>query len=148
MSSQTISAPLLRKVLYANAAFSTVTGLAFLLASDFFAAWLFVEGFSLLGLSAAQMVMETGILLLGFAFLVWLVARREEMTRRWVVLICLADFGWVLGSALALMLGSAYFTQAGFWAELVTAAIVLDFALVQAWQLRRATPHAPAVPAT
>ena len=147
MSVETVTAPLLRKVLIANAVFSTAAGLCFLLMSGPLAAWLFVEGFTLLGLSAADLVMETGILLLGFAFLVGMVARRQEMQRRWVLLIRLADFAWVLSSAAALVWGAAVFTQAGFWAELVTAAIVLDFALLQAWQLRRQAPAEEVVPA-
>ena len=137
MSLQNLNSPLLRGTLYANAVFSGVSGLVFLLLPEQLSGWLFASAFDLLGLGPALLIRLSGVMLLGFALLVFLAARRSGIAIRHVQLICLTDLGWVIGSAACLIWGASLFTTAGFWAELLVAALVLDFALLQAWALRR-----------
>lgn len=121
----------LRRVLFANAAFSVLTGLAGVFASEAVARFLFAKNFTILGLPAATLIFELGMGLLIFAGLVFLVARQKTLRLGWVKAIIVADLLWVVDSAALLAVYPEYFSSIGFEAVLIVAAAVFVFAVDQ-----------------
>ncbi len=122
------SSRLLRAALLANAAFSTLCGILLLAAATPLSPAL---GIPVLALRL------TGAALLPFAFGLAHSARRPivDPVEAWIAVVL--DLSWVLGSA-ALVLGEFLpLTQAGVWAVLGVAEVVLAWAVLQAWGLRR-----------
>ncbi|MEM7217117.1 MAG: hypothetical protein AAF515_02045 [Pseudomonadota bacterium] len=118
----------LRNALRGNAAFSTISGAAFALASTPIATYL--------GVSPTWLVSATGVGLVGFAaWLVWL-ASRPEVPATEVKLVIGGDLAWVVLSGLALITG--VLRAESTLAVLLVADAVLIFAALQAWGLRRA----------
>ncbi|MGL5891579.1 MAG: hypothetical protein ACRC3B_16935, partial [Bacteroidia bacterium] len=77
-----------------------------------------------------------GIGLLGFAALLYLVRKNAE--KRYVIMIILADIGWVIGSVLIIYFDPFYFTEAGMWITSLLAATVLWIAALQLIALTKA----------
>ena len=119
----------LRLVLRANAAFSADDGAALAVASTPIAA--------LMGVAVPVLLVIAGIGLLGFAAtLVWRTMRAEiNPTEVWTVFWL--DVGWVIASALILLLAPDWFSATGEWIVAIVALIVADFALFQYLGLRR-----------
>ncbi len=122
----------LRAALLGNAGFSALSALACLLASGTIAKALSAPSATLLGLVAADIVFELGILLLAFAGLVALIATRPLLSRGWVAAIIAADALWVIDSVALLAVFPESLTTAGFWIVLDVAVVVALFAAAQA----------------
>ncbi|NBC17967.1 MAG: hypothetical protein GVY18_11720 [Bacteroidetes bacterium] len=123
--------PLLRRALIGNALFSLLSGLVLVGFSGSVSRWM--------GAVAPGLLQVTGAGLLGFAaFLLW-EARRPSLRpdRAWIA--TLADFGWVIGSAVVLLLPLPALSAAGRWAIVLVAAVVLLFAVLQLAGLRDLT---------
>ena len=120
----------LRLVLRANAAFSALCGAALALASTPIA--------ELMGVGVPVLLLLLGIGLLGFAAtMVWRTMRPEiNPIEAWVVVVL--DGGWVVASALILLLAPDWFSVTGQWIVAIVAVIVADFALFEYLGIRRA----------
>ena len=123
----------LRASLRGNAAFSTISGLLFALASASVAA--------LLGEVPASLVLGTGLQLLLFAAaLAWLASRPLiSLPLAWLVIA--ADLLWVLGTAAAVAAG--VFSAEGNAAAIGVANVVLLFAVLQTIGVRKARSAQP-----
>lgn len=127
----------LRRVLRANAAFSTLTGLTMVLGGASLGAWL--------GRTAS--VAPDGVVLLVFAAVIlWLTRRATvSLTAAWVVVAL--DGLWVLDTARQLLGGQ--FSTAGNWFYGVAALVVLELAVLQGMGAARAARSTkPSVAAT
>ncbi len=118
---------LLRVALRANAAFSSISGVIFLLLSTQIAAYL--------GDVQPLDVLSTGISLVGFALLLLVLASRRPPARPLVLGVIALDAGWVLLTLVFCLLG--IFAPQGAVAALVVAAIVAGFAVLQWRGLQR-----------
>ena len=130
MTTQAIRQPVrssfLRNVLLGNALFSTLSGLAFVFATQPISRFL--------GWSNPWILPIIGIGLLGFAFIVFRTATQElEKTRE----VIFADLAWVITSVIILVTGWVPLTVGGMWAVGIIADIVGTFALLQYLGLRR-----------
>ena len=94
---------LLRKALYGNALFSLVSGVTFIAFADLLSHLFVARDFVILGAGPSTILMELGLLILGFAALVMLAARQKIMNLIWSCLIIAADISWVLASAALLI---------------------------------------------
>ncbi len=123
---------LLRLALGGNAAFSTLSAVIFLAASQPIA--------SFLGLLPGKQVVVLGIQLGVFAaWLAWL-STRPAIPRWQVWLIIALDALWVAGSFQLLLAPPAELTVGGKWAIGMVADVVALFAILQSvglWRLRR-----------
>ena len=125
----TPNAPLLKTALLSNAAFSLVSGLLLALAP--------VGMGHLLDADHPGLLRVVGVGLAMFALMVVLAGRRERIRPLEVLLISLADFGWVVGS-LALVLASPdSFGPTGRWLLAGVAVVVAAFGVAQLTGLRR-----------
>jgi len=121
-------APLLRRTLSLNAAFSALCGGGFLLAREPLAAWL--------GLSQASVLAGIGALLLAFAaHLTW--ASRRRMPLAEALYFIVSDALWVLGTAVILVAFPAELSAVGRAAALAVAAVVGTFAVLQSLGVRQ-----------
>lgn len=121
----------LRRILFANATFSALTGLAAMFASEGVTSFLFAKDFTVLGFAAATIVFELGVGLQIFAVLVFLVARQKTLPLGWVKAIIVADLFWVVDSVFLLVVYPEYFSSMGFEAVLIVAIVVFVFAVDQ-----------------
>ena len=120
---------LLRLALRANATFSTLSGLVFLLASS----W--IAGF--LGLLRPGQIIQLGAQLgLFAAWLFWL-SFRPKISRWQVWVIIVLDILWVIGSFLIVLAPPPQLTVGGWWVIAGVADIIGLFALLQFLGLRR-----------
>ena len=126
------NARLLRMALYANGAFSLLTGAACLLAPDSIARWIFASESPLFRLAAPGLVLELGIGLLVFAAFVLWTASRSVISQLTAKIITVMDVGWVLGSAALLLFTPDLWTSAGVWTVASVAVAVGLFAMDQA----------------
>ena len=117
------SEKLLKNALLANAIFSTISGLTFMLASGAVA--------DLVGLGEPWLNQGLGAGLLGFAVLVGWTATRPSIDTALARMISFGDFGWVLGTMVVIALFFGQLNAMGILAMLVIAAIVLVFGLSQ-----------------
>lgn len=115
----------LKKALLSNAAFSTLTGLFFLLMGETAA--------DMVGLGSAASYQILGIGLLGFAGYTAWVAIRKPLNTFKALQISAADLLWVVGTVVLIVLASGALQPAGIIAMLIVAGVVLFFAL---WQLK------------
>jgi hypothetical protein len=124
----TNSSPI-RSILYANAIFSGVSGLLFVIASQP------IAGF--LGMNMPLAILILGFGLVGYAALLYLNASRPEISRSFVLFTVVADSVWVLLSILLLLTNWMPFTVPGKWAVGIVAVIVDIFATLQFFEWRK-----------
>ena len=118
----------LRSALLANAAFSSVCGLALLFAPGSIG--------DLLGLEANLIYRLLGAGLLLFAADLVHQATRPVVAQWRAALACAADFAWVAATALAFLFFPGALSEAGALAVLTVGLIVLGFGLWQAQGLK------------
>ena len=111
----------LKNTLLANAIFSLVSGSLMLC----FPKWIGGQ----LGLIQHQLIIFLGMGLLGFSLFVFQTAFRKRTNE--VPGIILGDWGWVLGSALVLLLFWNQIPTSGKWMMDIIAIIVASFAILQ-----------------
>ena len=129
---------LIRAVLKANAAFSSISGLLFIFASGQVAGFLGIEDTSILGLfDGRKFILLLGFVILAFAGLVLFAAARRQINRLWAIEVAVADGLWVVISFVLVLTEALPFTAEGKWAVLIAADIVLAFALLEYWGIRR-----------
>ena len=120
---------LLRNTLLANAIFSTLCAIDFLI---------FAQPIStFLGWSNGWVLPLIGIGLLGFALYVVSVARAPQIDTSAVKSIIVADITWVILSILVIATPIVPLTLGGKWGVAIVADIVAGFALLQFLGLRR-----------
>lgn len=119
---------LARTFLGLNAGFSLLCGASLLLAGGGLAAQMFAEpaGWQ------APVFLALGIGLLLFAFDLVLLATDRFVTKGKVMLIVLADLGWILGSVALLMLLGGLFTSVGAWI-VSGVAVTVAFVAIGQW---------------
>jgi hypothetical protein len=112
----------LRKVLLANTELSVTTGLAGLIFAGPVA--------EALGVEQVWLIRMLGAGLLGFAVMVFLIARGPQpMLQRWSREISQADVGWVLGTIAVILLG--WLSTSGAIIMAVIASAVLGLSIAQ-----------------
>jgi len=118
---------LLRMALMGNALFSTISGLALILAGQ--------RVVRLLGLPKAVNLLTMGIGLLAFAVTLVIFARKNpiKVSDTWIAI--LLDLAWVIGSYPLLFV--VPFSTTGKWIVGMVAEVVMLFALVQWLGIRR-----------
>jgi uncharacterized membrane protein (UPF0136 family) len=128
MTSSTDNSQFLRKAFRANAIFSAISGIVFVVANGLVAAIL--NAYEAIGL-----IQIVGANLLAFSVALFFLASREEIARPLTLAVIAADGVWVLGSWLAVAAGLT--SGGGMWAVLTVADIVLLFAILQWLGLRK-----------
>jgi len=124
---------LLRRSLRGNGAFSTLSGLVFLLGAGPVA--------DAIGLGDARILAVTGANLLGFAALLFYVASRETLHLPTAMAIVWLDLAWVGGTVPVVMLD--VLNRTGALAAVAVADVVLVFALLQYLGVRRIRGRQP-----
>jgi hypothetical protein len=119
----------IRSILYANAIFSGVSGLLFVIASQPIARFL--------GINMPWVILILGIGLVGYAALLYLNASRPEISRSFVLFAVVADSVWVLLSIILLLTNWVPFTVSGKWVVGILAALVDVFAMLQFFEWRK-----------
>ena len=130
-SNQARRGGLLRNTLRANAVFSEISGLVFLLFAGRLSA--------LIGIQPPLVFTVMGAVVLGYGALLWLGTRQPEVSRTLAIFAIVADVLWVVDSAVVLLTGWLPLTTAGMWIVAILADIVLVFAILQFVGLRRAS---------
>jgi len=119
----------LKTTLLSNAVFSTLSGLTFMVDSQFVA--------NLVGIGAPILYQILGVGLLGFAgYVIWTASRKPINTYD-ALQISIGDFLWVLATFVVIALAFGSLNSGGIVAMLVVAGIVLAFALLQLKGLRQ-----------
>lgn len=113
----------LQMALLANAVFSTLSGLTFMIAGQVVA--------NLVGIGLPIVYQLIGAGLLGFAAYVAWTATRHSINTYTALQISLADFLWVLGTIVVITVMFQLLNSSGIVALLSVAGIVLVFALLQ-----------------
>ena len=116
---------MLRRALQTNGAFSGLSGVILIVASDYVSA--------LIGIEVS--LIPTGILLLVFAIGLFRNARREMINQMEAWIAVALDVAWVMGTAGLIFAG--VFNSAGNWIVALVGDIVLLFAVLQLLGLRR-----------
>ena len=113
------------KALKANAAFSSVCALLLLAVPDVLARWL--------GLAETQALtlMGIGAGLALFAVRLLMIAQAGQVQRAETRSIIGGDIGWVVASAILLLVGSDWFSTLGQWIVVDIALVVMGFAVLQ-----------------
>ncbi len=127
---------LLRRTLWANAAFSIVSGAILTLFSGPLAAAAAAAPVEVAGLDLATLFLLLGIGVVAFGGLCAWIASRPTLPEGWARIVFLADIAWVVGSALVLALPASW-TFAGVAGIVVLALIVADLAILEYLGLRR-----------
>lgn len=123
---------LLRRALQANGVFSSMSGLILIAASDRIAALIGIE----------QSLTLTGVLLLIFAASLFWNARREMINRTEAWIAVALDVAWVVGTTALIFAG--VFNSTGNWVVAIVADVVLLFAVLQFFGLRKLRRPSPA----
>lgn len=137
VSAPRIGKNFMRTVLQANAIFSEISGLFFIVAAGWLATFSGTAGRTLFGLAAPTIIMIVGITLLLFGAFTFYVARRQPLIKPFVWEIIALDISWVVGSVLLIVTDAFSLTTAANWTVLIIADIVLAFAILQVIGLRR-----------
>lgn len=120
----------LRNVLKANAVFSTVSGVVFILFANNLAA--------LLEPAISPVVfVGIGLVILPFAVYVYKIATMEVVNARLVWIIIALDVSWVIASAALLLTDLVPLTTTGKWVVGFSAEIVATFAVLEYVGLRK-----------
>lgn len=112
-----------------NAAFSTLSVITLFAAGDWIAAQL--------GLSGAASIYSVAVVLALFALQLWNIVRTRNIQRWEITAIIVADLGWVVTSAVLVVLYYSSLTAAGLILVDTVAAAVLFFAILQIRGLRQ-----------
>ena len=129
-TSPATSSTLLRRALQGNDAFSTVSGILFIIAAKPIAAFL--------GPVQPWMLVGAGVGLLGFAAWVAHNSLRDLLSALETRMIIAGDLMWVAGSLAAVLYANALgLTRGGTWAIILIADVVLLFAVLQFLGLRK-----------
>lgn len=120
---------LLRYALRANASFSIVSGLVFLVAAPPLAAWM--------GVPSPVYLVVIGIGVLLFAVDLLTNAARTELHLPRTLVVIIMDIAWVVGSAVLLWGIDVGLTDGGRWLVLGIADVVACFAIAQTIGYRR-----------
>jgi len=128
----------LRYAFRANAAFSLISSLLLLFASNQVAIFLGIQPMQIFGrIPAASFILGLGIGLLGFAAWVGYTATHHPIDRRSATGILVADAAWVVASVLLLVTRALPLTAQGLWAVLIVTDIVLALAIWEFAGIRR-----------
>jgi hypothetical protein len=119
---------LLKRVLLANSVFSTLSGIICIIAAPALTTFL--------GLPTTIPMFILGVLLLLFAFDVYLIAKRTPIEKNKATIVLIADILWVIASAVLLIADPFSFTTQGRWAILILADVVAVFAILEFIGLR------------
>ncbi|MGH7600784.1 MAG: hypothetical protein ACREOI_30885 [bacterium] len=125
---------LLRRTLQANAAFSALSGIIAIAGAKPLSL--------LLGVNVSLLLIGMGIALLAYAAVLFLNARRESIKLPEAWLAVVLDAAWVIGSAILIFAGTLSTT--GNWLVAIVADIVLLFAVLQFFGIRRLRQQRPA----
>lgn len=129
---------LLRRVLYGNVAFSVLSAGLFLFASQQVVEFLGIAGTMVFDLvDGVTFISILGVGIAIFALDVLYVATRKPLSVPQAWMIAIADFVWVALSWLLLATGAIPFSDAGNWAVLIVADIVLIFGIAEVVGIRR-----------
>lgn len=120
---------LLPRAMRANALFSTLSGISFLLAPG----WLSRAT----GIEPAFVFTGLGVGLLVYALWLWLSTRGNVVSRRAALTAIAGDCLWVVASIVVLAGGFLSLTTAGKWGLAIVADLVGVFAVIQFLGLRR-----------
>ena len=123
-------APLLFRVLGANGLFSTVSGLIMVVGAKPVSLWM--------GLGSHYWLLGLGLVLVGFGGSLLFHWWRRRVSRAEALAISALDLGWVLGSALLLLLAPQWLRPEGTWMIVGIGLVVLVFFELQALALWRA----------
>jgi hypothetical protein len=118
---------LLRRALLANCVFSGLSGIILLFGSNRLP--------GLFGLHMPTILIGAGVLLLVYAAALFLNARRVTVCQTEASLAVLLNIAWVVGSVGLLFVGSL--STVGNWTVTIAANIVLLFAVLQFYAIRR-----------
>lgn len=127
---------LLRRTLWANAAFSVISGATLAIFAGPFARAATDAPVSVLGLDLALLFELLGVGVVAFGALCAWIASRPELPRGLARFIFAADIAWVAGSVLVLSLPASW-TPAGIAGIVVLALIVADLAILEYLGLRK-----------
>jgi hypothetical protein len=120
-----------RRVLWANAGFSALSGIVLVIDAAMISNWMFAGHPSIFGLTMTVVLRTTGVgLLLFAAFVAWAAVRRDFDSGH-VAMISAADLSWVVCSVIGVVLGAGWLTPAGGIVIAAAAVIVLGFGLGQ-----------------
>jgi hypothetical protein len=119
---------LLKRALLANAAFSGLSGLLIVVLDARIAALLTEIDYKL---------WPIGVMLIGFsASLLWY-STRPTINSAWVMSVIVADVAWVVGTVVLLLAWHDVLTASGAWILAIAGILVLVFADLQWFGLRR-----------
>jgi hypothetical protein len=138
MISHARSATLLR----VDAALCAACGLPGLVAPAWLAGFLLPHREFVLGLPAATVLWELGILLVAYAVLLLLASARPALDRPVLAVTAVADAGWVIGT---FALVAAFPDSFSGWGIVALAVVALDTAFVGLWKLRLLRSGNPAL---
>jgi hypothetical protein len=125
---------LLRRTLQANAAFSSLSGIVSITGAQPLS--------QLLGANLSSLLIGMGIALLAYAAILLVNARRENIKLQEAWLAVVLDTAWVVGSVILIFAGTL--TTTGNWLVAVVADVVLLFAVLQFFGIRRLQRQQPA----
>jgi dipeptide/tripeptide permease len=117
----------LDNVLYANAAFSGLTGVLLLFATQIVGAWL--------GVSQTLPLVVLGIGLLVYGAVIVVTARATELRSAAIWSFVALDVGWVVGSLALLAIEGVVVEPSGRWLVVSVATVVALFAGLQTYAL-------------
>ncbi len=132
ISANTSKASFLKKALYANAIFSGISGLDFIIFNT--------QITNFLGWSTNSLIPVIGVGLILFAIFIVMVARAYKPNPALVKTIIASDVAWIVLSCVVIFLPITNLlglTTGGKWAVAILADIVLIFAVLQFLGLRR-----------
>jgi hypothetical protein len=118
---------LLRHTLQANGVFSALSGIVLIVDAKTLS--------SLLGVNMPSLLIGIGIAVLAYAAGLFLNARRESIKLQEAWLAVIMDAAWVVGSAILIIANTL--TPTGNWLVAFVATIVLIFAVLQFFGIRR-----------
>ena len=129
---------LLRRVLYANVAFSVASASLFFFAGEQVATFLGIADtmiFDMINGTSFISILSIGLAI--FALDVLFVATRKPLNVNYAWMVAIADFIWVALSWILLATGAIPFSDAGNWAVLLIADVVLMFGIIEVVSIRR-----------
>ena len=127
---------LLRRTLWANSAFSMISGAVLVAFAGPFAALATDAPLSVGSLELATVFELLGLGVVAFGVVAGWAASRETLPRGWAQTVFVADVAWVAGSALVLLLPASW-SALGMAGIVVVALIVADIAVLEYLGLRR-----------